>query len=54
MDQPYEALIKFTKALADAPLLAVKYIIEHETDAQKKAEIKRLAESCGLKIGDDE
>lgn len=53
MNQPYDILIKFTKALVDAPTLAIRYIIEHETDERKKIEIKLLAESCGLKIDED-
>lgn len=54
MEQPYEALIKFTKALANAPLLAVKYLLEHETDEKQKSIIKSFAASCGFKIDDDE
>lgn len=54
MSQPYEVLVKFTKALVDAPTLAIKYIIEHETDERQKIEIKLLAESSGLKIDEDE
>lgn len=36
-ESPYDVLIKFTKALVDAPSLAIKYIIEHETDERKKS-----------------
>lgn len=54
MGSAIESLSKLTKALINAPALAVKYVIEQEQDERQKEEMRQIALSWGIKLDEEE
>lgn len=54
MGSAIESLAKLTKALINAPTIAIKYVIDQEKEERQKEEMRQIALMWGIKINEEE